>query len=180
MVTSVGRISDVSALVTIINDEYVNSPAPHFKPLAILESTINDLIPGTPFPEVVAYSTLYEYIYLGNTVAYNSEIWGLQGAYYLVFGYGGSILMLFLSFVFAGALINGVLLPLIQEAPAAATYFISATYAFIENPLPQRWIPNNLFHYFLAITAFMFFVKTLSARRPVTRDSFSGADAIPA
>ena len=80
------RLSSLQAQFLIMNDHFINIPWESYNPLQSMMRTINDLVPGELFPNMLGINQLFHHIYFNEGVTYSSHMWSIQGTLYLYFG----------------------------------------------------------------------------------------------
>jgi hypothetical protein len=90
------RLSSLKSQFRILNDHFVHDPWETYNPIHTVMRIINDLVPGDVFPNLLTINQLFDYIYYGSILTYNSETWSIQGTLYLYFGHWLSPLIVFL------------------------------------------------------------------------------------
>ena len=119
---------------------------------------VNALVPGDPFPGLLSINQLYDFIYHNTTVAYNSEMWGIQSTLYLYYG-----IWLSPIFVFFIALIAGRYRLIIDKfamtSPAFAVFFLFLFNDLMENGTLERLVPTFLVRTLTSYLGFILLVK---------------------
>ena len=154
------RLNQLEQPFLIINDRYINLPSESYNPMQILMRIINDLAPGELFPEVININRLFNHIYFDDFVNYASHTFSIQGTMYLLFGFVGSTI-----FVFIIALLIARFYPkisyLIKLSPV---FFVFITYLILNIVLfgtIERVFVVNFVRPLTSILGFIFMVKTL-------------------
>lgn len=156
------RMSSLKAQFLILNEHFIHRPWQFYNPLETTLRIVNDLLPGDPFT-VVGANQLFDYVYLGNIVTYNSEAWSIQGTMYLYFGLWFSPVVVFILAFFAerhSARLNW----LAMVSPAFSALFISVFNSLIENGMLERVVTVEIVRgvgSFLAVIFVVAAVRTL-------------------
>ena len=138
----ISRLVDLKAPFYILNDRYVYEPYDYFNPLTTFMRIINDLIPGTVF-EVRSINQLFEFVYEGRDVTYNSEMWSLQGTLYIYFGHFFSVI-----FIFIFAILVNYIYPslenILKSSEVFCAFFIVFLFDLVENGTLERVVPVDI------------------------------------
>lgn len=136
------RLADLKAPFYILTDRYIYQPFDYYNPLITSMRIINDLIPGSIF-EVRSINQLFEFIYEGRDVVYNSEMWSIQGTLYIYFGHIFSVLFVFLTAI----LINYIypsLQKILKSSEVFFAFFIVILFDLMENGTLERVVPVDI------------------------------------
>ncbi len=152
------RLADLKAPFMILNNLYVHEPFQYYNPLATSMRIINDLIPGTVFPNVRSINQLFEFIYEGRDVFYNSETWHIQGTLYIYFGhfFAPIIVLLF-------AIITAYLYPTLEKyfklSAAFSAFVILLLFDLFENGTAERIVAVDIVRPVMSILIFSLVFK---------------------
>ena len=137
------RVSSLQAQFLIMNDHFINIPWESYNPLQSMMRTINDLVPGELFPNMLGINQLFHHIYFNEGVTYSSHMWSIQGTLYLYFGLWLSPVIVVLM-----AYAVGRYYPqwghLAKISPTFALFLIFLVNDLIENGTFERVIPVDV------------------------------------
>ena len=162
------RLSNIKTQFLILNDHFVHEPWETYNPVWTLMRTVNDLVPGTVFPNMLTINQLFAYIYEGNLVTYSSDTWSIQGTLYLYWGLWLSPLVVFLVALWVGRHSRS-LTALARESPAFAAFFVLLVRAVIEFGTIERVVPVNVVRPLAGFLGFIFLVGLVRAILPAKR-----------
>jgi oligosaccharide repeat unit polymerase len=156
------RLSSLKSQFRILNDHFVHDPWETYNPIKTIMRTINDLLPGDLFTNMLTINQLFDYIYYDSFVTYNSETWSIQGTLYIYFGYWLSPVV-----VFCMACMVGRHYPkfgrFVKMSPTFAIFSILIFSGFIENGNFERMIPVDIVRPLASFLMFIISVKFLRA-----------------
>ncbi|MDA1095663.1 MAG: hypothetical protein O3B84_00170 [Chloroflexi bacterium] len=162
------RLSSLEAQFLIMNDHFINIPWESYNPLHSLMRTINDLVPGDLFPNMLSINQLFHHIYFNEGVTYSSHMWSIQGTLYLYFGLWLSPVIVVLM-----AYAVGRYYPkfgyLAKISPTFAVFLILLFNDVIENGTFERVIPVDVVRPLTSFLALIFLVKSLYILFPARR-----------
>ena len=155
------RLSHLQAQFLILNDQYKNLPSETWNLAHMSMRTINDLVPGLMFKDVIGINQLFHHIYFNENVHYSSHSWGIQGSIYLWFGFiGGAIFVFFLALVISryykfllGSLIN---------SPTFFVFTLLFLLDLLEMGVLERVIVVDIVRPLFSIVMFIFISKILN------------------
>tara|TARA_B100001758_G_C18311430_1_gene558052 strand:- start:93 stop:1133 length:1041 start_codon:yes stop_codon:yes gene_type:complete len=162
------RLSSIEAQFYILNDRFIHNPLETYNPLYALMRIINDLVPGSLFPNLMTINQLWDYIYLDSLLNYSSQTWSLQGTLYLFFGHWISPIVVFFMGVYC-ALNSQHLSKLLISSPTFFAFFFFFFAEFIDNGTLERTIPVNVIKPLISIIFFTYAVRTLRIIFPFNR-----------
>ena len=87
------RMNALKGQFYILNEWHVHDPSEYTGPIKTVMRTMNDMAPGELFPGLLTVNQVFDYVYTGVQVYYNSEPIGSQGILYLNFGHLGSFVV---------------------------------------------------------------------------------------
>lgn len=154
------RLSSIEAQFYILNDRFINNPLETYNPLYALMRIINDLIPGSLFPNVLTINQLWDYIYLDSFLNYSSQTWSIQGTLYLYFGHWLSPVIVFFIGIYCSRN-SSHLNKLLILSPAFFAFFFFFFAEFIDNGTFERAIPVNIIKPIISIIFFTYSVRAL-------------------
>lgn len=154
------RLSSLHAQFLILNDRYINPPGDTFNLLHTFQRTINDILPGTLFPDPIAINRLFHHIYSDVFVNYSSHMWSIQGTFYLYFGFILSPLVVFLLAIIT-ARNYSKLHYWTKASPASAVFFIFLFNAILENGTIERILPVDVVRPLVSFIIILLLVKIL-------------------
>lgn len=146
------RLSDMGAPLRIINDDFVVPPSDQFSIAKVVKRTINDMIPGDVFGDVLPSQQVYARIYFDQEAIYGGEEWGLSGIYYLLFGYAGSLLVVFATGVIVNYLWIRFALSRGAYRPIILAYVLNSFYCYIHNAMIEVWFIGAIFRPILTLS----------------------------
>ena len=167
------RLGSLQAPMLILNDHYINVPWDTFNPLDSFMRTVNDLLPGTLFPDMIPITRLFHHIYFNEFVNYSSHMWSIQGTLYLYVGMVLSPIVVFVIAMLTGRYYSR-LGYLARTSPAFATFFMFLVLDLIENGTVERVIPVDVvrplasFFFVIAAVKVLYIVFPGKRRAPVT------------
>ena len=162
------RFSALEAQFMIFNDRFINSSWDNFNPLTSLMRLVNDLIPGSLFPDMLTINQLFSYIYYNEFVTYRADMWGFQSTLYLYFGSLGSAIIVLLLALFVSRYWFNIKSSL-NKSPSYLTFMIILTMAIIENGTIERIIPVNVIRPLASIFIMTFLVRLLYSLVPIRK-----------
>jgi hypothetical protein len=109
LVSILTRLSSIETGLIIMNDKIVNPLGDLLSVSIIFKRILNDLWPGSPFPEAMKSQYLFDHIYFDKFIGFNAHDWGLWEQYYLIFGYWGGLFCMFFSMICVGQAWNRLL-----------------------------------------------------------------------
>ena len=104
------RFTEPDVPMRIMNDMQLIPVGDLLSVGSMMKRIINGLVPGDLFPDIMPPQYLFDHIYIGSFVGFNAQEWGIWEYFYVMFGYGGGLMCLFLVMVAAGVLWRTVLL----------------------------------------------------------------------
>ena len=155
------RLSSIEAQFYILNDRFINNPLDTYNPLYAFMRIINDLMPGSLFPNLMTINQLWDYIYLDSFLNYSSQTWSIQGTLYLYFGHWLSPIIVFLIGVYCSRN-SSYLSKLLILSPTFFAFFFFFFAEFIDNGTFERTIPVNIIK---PLTSIIFFTYAVQALR---------------
>jgi hypothetical protein len=154
------RLSHLEAQFMILNDKFINLPSETYNVAHITMRIINDLVPGTLFQGVIGINRLFNYIYLDEFVYYSSQTWGIQGAMYLLFGFIGSIIFVFLIALLISRYYSFIF-DLVKRSPIFFTFIALLMLDIVENGTLERVILVDIVKPITIMIGFIFMIKIL-------------------
>jgi len=159
------RLSSLKAQIYILNDWYVHHPWQHYNPVTTTMRVVNSLLPGDFFPDILSINQLFDYVYLGNVVSYNSEMWSIQGTLYLYFGHLATPLVVLIVAMVANQLYPRLKRPLMLS-PALAAFFITLMLDLMTNGTMERIVNVDLVRPLAQFFVFVVVYKSFSLILP--------------
>ncbi len=154
------RVSALKAQFLILNDHYINTPWETYNPIHSLMRVINDLVPGDIFDNTLSINQLFEYIYLNTYITYNSEMWSIQGTFYLYFGFVlSSIVVFFIAYLIGRHSLRFAYF--FHTSPAFTGFTLLLFNAVITNGTIERIIPVHIVRPFISLLFFIFIIRIL-------------------
>lgn len=139
------RLSDMGAPLRIINDTNVIPLDENFTFSKIVKRTINDMVPGDVFYDVVGSQQVWHNTYFGVDAVYGGEEFGLYGIYYIYFGYIGSLIALLFTGLLGSILWVKALDLKLPYRPLLLSYAMICVYGFVHNPMFEIWFVSFVF-----------------------------------
>ena len=152
LIEIIDRLSDMGAALRIINDRNVISTDKYVTFPKILKRTINDMVPGDVFNNEISSQQVWHSTYFGQTAVYGGEEWSMYGVYYILFGYVGSLIALFISGLIAYTIWVKLTLLKISFCPIVLAYFLNSVYVFMHNPMIEVWFVTTIFRPMFTLT----------------------------
>jgi len=140
----VARAADLKAPFSIINDKQLMDPWPYVNPIQVAKRTINGMVPGEMFPDLLTINQLFDWIYGGIIVTYNSENWSIFGMAYLYFGFFGGPVAFFVAAVIFSGFLYEPLISRIRSSPSFATFAILLIWDFVVDGTVERAITVHI------------------------------------
>jgi hypothetical protein len=88
------RFTGLRQALPIMNDMYLNDPSDLLSFGSMLKRVANSLVPGDIF-DVMAPQYLYDHIYRNRFIGFNAEEWGIWEYFYVAYGYGLGLVVVF-------------------------------------------------------------------------------------
>lgn len=159
------RLSALKAQFYILNDWYIHEPLQYYNPLAATMRIVNDLVPGTIFPNLLTINQLFEYVYYDQAVFYSSEMWSIQGTLYLYSGHFVAPLVVLFLAVIANRVYPSLKRSL-KASPAFAAFFVLLALDVLTNGTAERIIPVDVVRPLASFLIFVVVYKSFSLILP--------------
>lgn len=154
------RVSSLQPQFLILNDHYIHNPWEFFNPVASLMRTVNDLVPGSVFPDMLTINQLFNYIYFDDYVNYSSHMWSIQGVLYIYFGLWISPLVIFL-FAYLIGMYSIKLDRLVRSSPSFMVFTMLLFMIIVENATIERVVPVHIVKPIVSFVVIIFMYKLL-------------------
>lgn len=164
----VDRLATMTGQLKIITGQQVIPVEEHINLINIFKRTINDLVPGDVFTDLIPTQTVYATVYGGESpkdVIYGGEFYSLYGVCYVLFGYGGALLVLFLTATMIGYLWKRLYVSHTSLKLIFLGLYIITFDDLLNNMLIEGWLTENVFKRLLS---FLLIVLILRAIRSIT------------
>lgn len=158
------RLSALQAPFLVLTDKYYHLPANYINWVGTFKRVINDLVPGEAFQGMLSINQLYNFVYRGDYVKYNSETWGIQSMLYIYFGFIMSPVIVFLFGTFFSRKSKAIDTA-ISQSPAFAVFLFSLTLGLVEFGTVERLVSVDLVR---ALCSLLIFVLVVVMLRPST------------
>jgi hypothetical protein len=164
------RLSSLQTQFLILNDHFINTPWETFNPLQTVMRTINDIVPGSLFPDMVTINQLFHHIYFDTLVTYSSHMWSIQGTLYLYFGLWLSPIIVMLMAYFVGR--RSMKFEYLTKLSFSFTVFSILIFdAILANGTVERIIPVDVIRPLFSFVTFIFLVRLLYILFPAMNKS---------
>jgi hypothetical protein len=160
------RLGHLEVQFWVLNDRYLNLPGETFNVFHIFMRTINDLVPGIIFHDVISINRLYHHIYLDEFTHYSSHTWGIQGVMYILFGSIGSIIFV----VLIAMLISryyAYFQYLVLKSPTLYLFITFMTLTILEKGVIESVFVVDIIRPLISMLFFIFMVKILDFFVPI-------------
>lgn len=161
------RLSGLKAQFYILNNWYVHNPWQYYNPLSTTMRIVNDFWPSNisggyePFEGMLTINQLFDYIYHDTALAYNSEMWSIQGTLYLYFGHFLAPIVV----CFMGVLANRIYPSLersVKASPSFAVFIAALLFAILTNGTAERVISVHIVRPVANFVVFLVLYKAFS------------------
>ena len=126
---------------------------------------VNDLVPGSLFPDMLTINQIFHYIYYDVLVTYSSSMWGIQGTLYLYFGYWISpVIVILLAFFVSRYWIS--INYALNKSPSYLVFMMLLALGILENGTFERVIPVNVIRTLASFFIMTFLVRLLHTLVP--------------
>ncbi len=174
----VDRLSDMNSQLRIINDKQVIPADKHINLIATFKRIINDMVPGDVFEDVLPTQYVYHVVYLDFIPVYGGENYSLYGVYYVLFGYFGAVIGLFISALIIGYLWKALMFYNISWRPIILGYFLVIFHQWLLNELIEGWFVNRVYRPLLTLIFIFLLLKLLALLSQLFRQKPSEMPAI--
>jgi len=154
------RLSALEAQFYVLGDHFINSPWETFNPLTSFMRALNDLVPGSLFPDMLTINQVFHHIYFDQSIQYSSHMWGIQSTLYLYLGFWLSpILLIYIGYVLANRwnTINNW----IKSSPAFMVFIMLLSLAILENATFERILSVDIVRPLVSFLVLIFSVRLL-------------------
>ena len=103
------------------------------------------MVPGDVFDDEIASQQVWHNTYFGYDDVYGGEEWGMYGIYYILFGYIGSLIALFITGFIVYTLWVKLTLLKFSFRPILFAYILSSVFVFMYNPMIEVWFVLTIF-----------------------------------
>lgn len=158
----IDRLSDMGAQLRIINDKQLVPVEEHINLIATFKRAINDMVPGDVFYDVLRTQDVFHFVYHGFIPIYGGEIYSLYGVYYVLFGYLGTLIVLFISSIVIGYLWKKLMLSRMYFKPIILGFYLITFELFLQNELIEGWFVNRVYRPVLGYIFIIFLLTFLS------------------
>ena len=159
------RLSALEAQFYVMGDRFINPPWETFNPLLSFMRAINDLVPGSLFPDMLTINQVFHYIYFNQTIQYSSHMWGIQSTLYLYLGLWLSpILIIYVGFILARRWIT--IDRWIKGSPAFMVFIMLLSLAILENATFERILSVDIVRPLVSFLVLIFSVRLLNVLFP--------------
>jgi hypothetical protein len=158
------RLSSLQATFLVLTDNYYHLPTKYINLVETFKRVVNDLVPGEVFNGLLSINQLYNFVYRGDYVRYNSETWGIQSTLYIYFGFIMSPVIVFLLGAFISRKSQAIE-KAISQSPAFAVFLFSLTLSVVEFGTVERLVAMDLVR---ALSSLLIFVIAVVMLRPST------------
>ena len=137
------RLSALQEKFLILGNHFINEPSLTFNFISSFQRVVNDLLPGSLFPDKVGINQVFHHVYFDEGINYASHMFGLQGTLYLYFGSYLPILITFflgLLYRFQEEKIDYLL----RISPSFLVFFYFLINDTMENGTFERVIPVDI------------------------------------
>jgi len=154
------RLSALEAQFYVMGDRFINPPWETFNPLISFMRAINDLVPGSVFPNMLTVNQIFPYIYFNESVQYSSHMWGIQSTLYLYVGLWLSpVIVMCTGFIIANRWNN--IDRWIKSSPAFMVFFMLLSLAILENATFERILSVDIIRPLVSFLVLIFSVRLL-------------------
>ena len=153
------RLNSFETSLMIMNDRNVMPYDFLLSFPSIIGRLINNFLPGEPIPNLLLPQSLFDHIYFNRFLGWNAYDWGLWEQFYLIFGYWGGIIALFVFMLILGYLWRRLLL---SQSPFKLFYIGTFIYFFLQRLLVNYEVSLVISSVLMQIVIFhiLFFIFT--------------------
>ena len=153
------RLNSFETSLMIMNDRNVMPYDFLLSIPSVIGRLINNFLPGEPIPNLLLPQSLFDHIYFNRFVGWNAYDWGLWEQFYLIFGYWGGVIALFVFMLPIGYLWRRLLL---SQSPFKLFYIGTFVYFFLQRLLVNYEVSLVISSLLMQIVVFhiLYFVLT--------------------
>ena len=148
------RLSALQEKFLILGNHYINDPSLTFNFIFTFQRVLNDLMPGSLFPDLLNINQVFHHVYFDEQINYASHMFGIQGTLYLYFGNYLPILLIFFAGVFYRFQEHRID-SLLRISPSFFVFLYFLMSDILENGTLERVIPVDVVR---PLTSFLFII----------------------
>ena len=148
------RLSALQEKFLILGNHYINDPSLTFNFISSFQRVLNDLMPGSLFPNLLNINQVFHHVYFDEQINYASHMFGIQGILYLYFGNYLPILLIFFVGVFYRFQEHRID-SFLRTSPSFFVFLYFLMNGILENGTLERVIPVDVVR---PLTSFIFVI----------------------
>jgi len=134
------RLTELPPSIRIMNDKQVSNLDHYISPSFDFARTVNALVPGDLFKDILPASQLFNYVYLGHETNYNTQEWGIFEYFYVLFDRPFGFLILFISIFILSRVWKFIIFGKIPLKPFITIFFLIWFWRFLQNQGMAFWL----------------------------------------